>query len=123
MFPGQLRRFFGADDGYVYEAQVAAGQAVAIYGNRYGPMAQFGSSVQVGDCKNNTWICAYLGAVDTNAYLIPMDSRDSVLTACITVAPPACSLGANPRVWTNVDVGMATNSQAVHVQGWSYYSP
>jgi hypothetical protein len=115
--------FYGADDGYVYEAQVAAGQPVTIYANRYGPMAQFGSSVQVGDCKNNTWICAYLGALDTNTYLVPMDSRDSVLTACITVAPPNCSVGTNPRVWTHVEVGVAADPQTVHVQGWSYYSP
>jgi hypothetical protein len=115
--------YFGADDGYVYEAQVAAGLPVMIYANRFGPMAQFGSSVQVGDCKNNTWICVYLGALDTNAYLVPLDARDAVLTACITAAPPSCSVGANPRVWTHVVVGAAANSRAVHVQGWSYYSP
>jgi hypothetical protein len=122
--------YFGADDGYVYEAQVAAGQPVTIYGNRYGPMAQlpvlqpaFGSSVQVGDCKNNTWICVYLGASNGNTYLIPLDSRDSVLTACITVAPPNCSIGANPRVWTHVEVGVIASPQTVHVEGWSYYSP
>jgi hypothetical protein len=115
--------FYGADDGYVYEAQVAAGQPVTIYSNKYGRMAQFGSSVQVGDCKNNTWICAYLGALDTNTYLIPMDSRDSLLTACITVAAPTCSVGTNPRVWTHVEVGVAANPQTVHIQGWSYYSP
>ena len=115
--------YFGADNGYVYEAQVAAGLPVMIYANRFGPMAQFGSSVQVGDCKNNTWICVYLGALDTNAYLIPLDARDTVLTACITAAPPNCSVGANPRVWTHVVVGVAANSRAVHVQGWSYYSP
>jgi hypothetical protein len=115
--------YFGADDGYVYEAQVSAGQTVALFANRFGPMAQFGSSVQVGDCKNRAWICLYLGALDTNAYLIPMDAHEAELTACITVAPPKCLTGANPRVWTRVEIGTLTSRQAVHVQGWSYYSP
>ena len=115
--------YFGADDGYVYEAQVAAGQPVMLYAHPYGPMAQFGSSVQVGDCKSRTWICLYLGALDTNAYLIPLDAHEAVLTACITVAPPNCLTGANPRVWAHVEVGVAANPQAVHVEGWSYYSP
>jgi hypothetical protein len=115
--------FFGADDGYVYEAQVAGGRPVMLYAHPYGPMTQFGSSVQVGDCKSSTWICLYLGGLDTNAYLIPLDAHEAVLKACITVAPPICLAGANPRVWTHVEVGMANSTQAVHIQGWSYYSP
>lgn len=115
--------YFGADDGYVYEAQVSAGQTVTLFAKRLGPMAQFGSSVQVGDCKNRAWICLYLGALDRKAYLIAMDAHEAVLTACITVAPPNCLTGANPRVWTLVEIGTLSSRQAVHVKGWSYYSP
>jgi hypothetical protein len=52
-----------------------------------------------------------------------MDAHEAELTACITVAPPKCQTGANPRVWTRVEIGTLTSRQAVHVQGWSYYSP
>jgi hypothetical protein len=111
--------YFGADDGYVYEAQVQSGQPVTTRAS-FGPMSQIGSSVQIGDCHNNSWICVYLGAVNSGAYLIRLDARDAVLTACITSCQAS---GPNPRLWTHVEVGVLNDPQMVHVQGWSYYSP
>src|SRR5207302_10051767 len=60
---------FGTDSGYVYEVQYHSNQAVMTYANRYGPMAQIGSSVQVDYCHNNKWICVYAGAVNNTTYL------------------------------------------------------
>ena len=113
--------YFGADDGYVYLAQVQSGQPVMTR-NRFGPMSQIGSSVQVDDCNGSTWICVYAGAVNHNTYLIPLDAHDAVLTACVSSAPPECASGVNPRLWTRVEIGVAADPQAVHVQGWSYFA-
>ena len=112
--------YFGADDGYVYLAQVQSAQSVTR--NRFGPMSQIGSSVQVDDCNGSTWICVYAGAVNHNAYLIPLDAHDAVLTACVSSAPPECASGVNPRLWTRVEIGVAADPRAVHVQGWSYFA-
>ena len=111
--------YYGADDGYVYEVQVLVATQTMSLATRYGPMATVGSSVQVGGCPSG--ICVYLGGLDNNAYMIPLDARDAVLSACITVSPPGCS-GENPKLWASVEVG-ANALQTVHVQGWSYYSP
>jgi hypothetical protein len=113
--------FFAADDGNVYEAQRIAGSpTMALVATFGGASAKIGSSVQVGGC--GVKICIYLGALDGTAYLVPLDARDAVLSACISTSPPACS-GDNPRLWTQVEVGSAGSLQTVHVQGWSYYSP
>lgn len=109
--------YFGADDGYVHEIQLWGGQGTQV--NTYGGLGQVGSSVQVGGCSIG--ICVYLGALD-NAYLIPLDARDAVITACISTSPPSCS-GAGPRLWASLEVGDARSLQTVHIQGWSYYSP
>jgi len=113
--------YFGTNSGYVYEVQYHSGQAAITYANRYGPMAQIESSVQVGYCHGNSWICVYAGALNNTAYLVPLDSHDAVVTACISAAPPGCTAGANPRLWTRVEVGTAVSTNTVHVEGWSYY--
>ena len=111
--------YVGTDDGYVHEVQNQSGQGL-VQLNRYGPMAQFGSSAVVGACP--VGICIYAAARNGNRYLVSLDARDVVLWACLTSAPPACS-GANPRLWAKVELGVGGNPKAVHVQGWSYYSP
>jgi hypothetical protein len=113
--------FFGADDGYLYELQLTPGQSTLVQVARYGAggLGSVGSSVQVSYCPAG--ICAYLGT-STTAYIVSLDARRARITACISNAPPACS-GANPRLWTQVEVGANNSPQTVHVQGWSYYSP
>ena len=113
--------FFGADDGNVYEVQQPAGSpTMAVVATFGGAGARVGSSVQIGGCTAG--ICLYLGALNGGAFMVPLDARDSVLSACASTSPPACS-GENPRLWAQVEVGVAGSLQAVHVQGWSYYSP
>jgi hypothetical protein len=105
--------YVGADSGYIYEIQMQAGKLVPV--NQYGPMGQVGSSVQVGGCA--TGICVYVGSLNHSLYRIALNARDAVLWACIS----SCS-GANPRLWTQVEIGDAVSPLTVHVQGWSYYS-
>ena len=111
--------YFGADDGQLHEVvkQGTSMVQVASYGPASGPI---GSSPVVGTCPAG--ICAYLGSSTSKLYELSLDARSAVITACITVAPPACS-GANPQLWTHVEIGMLNSAQAVHVEGWSYYSP
>jgi hypothetical protein len=111
--------FVGADDGYLYELQTA-GSALAVVG-KFGPFSgAVASGVQVGGCAAG--LCAYLASDAGTAYIIQLDARNVVMTACISQAPPACS-GDNPRVWASVQVGAAGSPSTVHVEGWSYYSP
>jgi hypothetical protein len=113
--------FFGADDGSLYEVQLRSGQATLAFAVAFASAgAPIRSSPVVGGCS--TGICVYMGSTNGHAYLVPLDARDAVLTTCISTAPPACS-GANPRLWTQVEVGVAGSPQTVHVQAWSYYSP
>jgi hypothetical protein len=109
--------FFGADDRLVHEVQ-QIGPSAIVPVKSFGP-ARFSTSPVADSCPAG--ICVYFASVDSNAYLISFDARDAVLTACIG-AGQTCS-GVNPRLWTSVEIGMASNPQAVHVQGWSYYSP
>jgi hypothetical protein len=111
--------YFGADDGYVYVAQAQTGQVTTR--TRFGPMSQIGSSVQVDDCNNSTWICVYAGGLNHNAYLIPLDAHDAVVTACIGTVATGCA-DTNPRLWTRVEIGVASDPRAVHIQGWSYFA-
>ena len=118
---GQGDWFFGADDGYVYEAQQAPGQSSLAVVDRFGQAnGAVGSGVQVAGCPSG--LCAYFASSSGAAYIIKLDARNAIISACITVAPPACS-GDNPRLWASVQVGAAGSPQTVHVQGWSYYSP
>jgi Tfp pilus assembly protein PilX len=80
------------------------------------------SSLVIHSCA--TGLCLYFAASDPNAYLVSLDARDAVLSACLTNAQgsSACS-GANPRLWADVEIGTPGNPQAVHVVGFSYYSP
>lgn len=111
--------FFGADDGYLYELQ-QAGSALTVVG-QFGPFSgAVASGVQVGGCAAG--LCAYLASDAGTAYVVQLDARNVVMTACISQAPPACS-GDNPRVWASVQVGAAGSPNTVHVEGWSYYSP
>lgn len=113
--------YFAADDGRLYEVQKP------VAGTNMGLAATFGSAARsissspvLATCPAG--ICVYLGSMDNSAYLISLDARDAVLTACVSASPPACS-GANPRLWASIEVGAAGSPQTVHVQGWSYYSP
>ena len=114
--------FFGGSDGAVYEMQRQTGQTTmalrATFGSAGGPIS---SSPIVGTCQTS-WICVYIGSTDSHAYVVPLDARHAVITACISTAPPACS-GTNPRLWATVEVGSASSPNTVHVGGWSYYSP
>ena len=114
--------YFGANDGRMYEVQKPGGGSAMIVAASFGTAgAAFGSSPVIGSCPAG--LCIYVGSLDASAYLVPLDARNAVLTACISNAPPTCAAGANPRLWTRVEVGDAASSQTVHVQGWSYYSP
>jgi hypothetical protein len=114
--------YFGADDGRLYAVQKLAGSTAMVLagGWPYGGAGAIRSSPIAAPCAAG--ICVYFGSVDANLYLVSLDARDAVLNTCISTAPPACS-GANPRLWTRVEVGIAGSPQTVHVQGWSYYSP
>ena len=110
--------FFGGGDGFLYEAPaVEAKPTLLKFGG--GQLGQIGSSVRVGGCGSG--ICLYVGSMNYHTYLVKLDARNAVLTACISAAPPTCS-GANPRLWTQVEVGGQSSARTVHVQGWSYYS-
>ena len=113
--------YFAADDGRLYEVQKPAGGTTmalaAIFGKATGSI---GSSPVLATCPAG--ICVYLGSLDASAYLISLNARDAVLTACVSVSPPTCS-GANPRLWASAEVGAAGSPQTVHIEGWSYYSP
>jgi hypothetical protein len=111
--------YFGADDGYVREVQVQPGPVMTQV-NSYGPIGQVGSSVQVGGCSIG--ICVYLGALNGGLYLVPLDARNAVITACITASASSPCSGATPRLIANVEVGEFGKPNAVHVQGWAYYS-
>ena len=112
--------FFGADDGYLYMAQ-AGGQGRMAQAGRFGFLgARVGSSASVGSCGSG--ICIYLAVRNGGAFLVDLDARAALITACVSTSPPACS-GANPRLWARVEVGDTGSSQTVHVTGWSYYSP
>jgi hypothetical protein len=114
--------YFGADDGRLYAVQKPTGSTAMVLasGWPYGRAGAIRSSPIAAACPAG--ICIYFGSVDSNLYLVSLDARDAVLTTCISTAPPACS-GANPRLWTRVEIGVAGSPQTVHVQAWSYYSP
>ena len=111
--------FVGADDGNLHEvpAVAATPKPPVMFGSK--TFGQIRSSVQLGSC--GAWICAYLGSMNTDLYMVPLDARDVVLSARITSSP-----GANPQLWASIEVGgdgAQSSLTAVHVQGWSYYSP
>ena len=114
--------FFGADDGRLYAVQKPAGSTAMVLarGWPYGGAGAIRTSPIAAPCPAG--ICIYFGSVDSHLYLVSLDARDAVLTTCVSTAPPACS-GANPRLWTQVEIGVAGSPQTVHIQGWSYYSP
>jgi len=110
--------FFGADDGNVYEVPaISSAPTIVSFGS--GQLGQIRSSTRLGAC--GTKICIYFGSANGNAYMIPLDARDAVVTACISNTPPSCS-GANPRLQASIEVGASQNPRTVHVQGWSYNS-
>jgi hypothetical protein len=114
--------YFGANDGRIYEVQKPGGATGMIVAASFGTAgAAFGSSPVIATCPAG--VCIYVGSLDASAYLVPLDARNAVLTACISTGPPNCAVGSNPRLWTRVEVGDAQSSRTVHVQGWSYYSP
>lgn len=112
--------FYGDGAGYVHEIQRLSGQATMTEVARFGPVAGgISSALQVAPCSG--MICLYLATQGGNAYRVPLDARDVVMTACISATLPTCS-GANPRLWTKMEVGREGFPSEVHVQGWSYYS-
>ena len=112
--------FYGDGSGYVHEIQRLSGQATMTEVARFGPVAGgISSALQVAPCSG--MICLYLATQSGNVYRVPLDARDVVMTACISASLPTCS-GANPRLWTKMEVGREGNPSEVHVQGWSYYS-
>jgi hypothetical protein len=114
--------FFGAGNGTVYEVQRQTGKTTMVLGAAFGSAgAGITSSPMVGTCQSS-WICVYVGSADSHIYVVPLDARRAVVSACISVSPPACS-GTNPRLWASVQVGSAASSNTVKVGGWSYYSP
>lgn len=109
--------FVGGEDGKIYEAP--AGQPNVIVVTRDGGVGGgVGSGVQVGSCAPA--ICIYFGSRQSAAYMVQLDARDAVLTACIVTC---AGQGLGPRLWAQVEVDTASSPPTVHVQGWSYYSP
>ena len=113
--------FFGADDGSVYEVQRPATGSAMTLAEQFGNLgARVGSSASVGPCPAG--ICVYVGLRNGNAYLLQLDSRDALMTACLVNPANSCS-GANPRLWAHAYVGLPGAPQTVRIVGWSYYSP
>ena len=111
--------YFGANDGYVHEVQQVQGQPTMAQVDTFGQMGRTTSAPILSGCSIG--ICLYLGTSTNRAYLVPLDARRAIISACISTTPPACS-GDNPRLWAKVAVGGSGTPQAVHVEGWSYYS-
>jgi hypothetical protein len=111
--------YFASDDGVVHEVQIQPGPALAQV-KTYGPIARVGSSVQVGGCPIG--ICVYLGALDSNLYMVQLNARAAVITACITASATSPCSGANPRLLASVEVGEFGKPNAVHIRSWAYYS-
>jgi len=111
--------FVGADDGSLYEVPAiqSTSSAMSFGSNALGPLR---SSVQITACGFS--ICAFLGSAAGGVFMVQLDARLVVLSACIGPAPGTCS-GANPRLWANLQVGSYSSPRTVHVQGWAYYSP
>jgi hypothetical protein len=107
--------YFAANDGRLYEVNKAGGTTLALAASFGSARAGFTSSPVLGSCQSD--VCVYLASTDSAAYLVDLDARNVVLTACIGTQSSGCS-GVNPQLWTRFEVG-----GAVHVQGWSYYSP
>jgi hypothetical protein len=110
--------YFAADNGRLYEVQKGAGATMTVAAS-FGSAGAFKSSPVIGPCQQD--ICLYLASTDTRTYLVDLDARAVVITACLGTMTSGCS-GVNPRLWTSVEIGVANNPQVVHVQRWSYYS-
>lgn len=117
--------FIAASDGTLTEVQRPFGGGGMIGVVQYGSSGAITSAPDVVPCAAG--ICIYFGSTDSPAtgrmFLVLLDARDAVFNSCITSSPPACVQGVNPRLWTQVEVGVAGSPQTVHVKGWSYYSP
>lgn len=112
--------YFAAADGHLYEVQKSASGSTMTLAASYGSAgAAITSSPVVGTCP--VGICVYMASADSHAYLVSLDARAAVITACIT--PPSSCSSVNPRLWTRVEIGVAGDPKVVHIQGWSYYSP
>lgn len=113
--------FAASSAGKIYELLAPAqGTAMSLAYTFDDGGGQISSSPVMRACGSS--LCVYFGATDSSAYLIPLDARDAVISACITNSQGSCS-GANPRAWTQVEIGASGNSNAVRVQAFSYYSP
>ena len=115
--------YVAAEDGYLYEIQ---GQGSMALAKRFVGSAGngIGSSPVVGLCPigSVTGFCVYFASAN-QVFLAPLDARDLVLTANL-VGTPSCLNRCNPRLWAQVEVGGSNSGRpAVHVWGWSYYSP
>jgi hypothetical protein len=112
--------YFAARDGHIYETQKLGGGTALTLAASFGAAgAGIGSSPVIATCPAG--LCIYVGSLDARAYLISLDARDVVMTACINSCSPPTG-GPNPRLWTHVQVLVAGNPPTVDVRGWSYYS-
>jgi hypothetical protein len=114
--------FAGGSNGTLYELRPATGGQMVIAKTFPAAAGAVTSSPVARPCGRP--LCVYFGAADANAYLISLDARDAVLSACLTSTQGSSSCsGANPRLWAQVEIGAPGNAEVVHVQGFSYYSP
>jgi hypothetical protein len=116
--------FAGGVNGTLFELPAIIGGVGVAQTFSVGSLTSVSSPV-VNTCSATpsitfTHLCVYFGATNSRAYLVPLDAREAVLSACVT-AQGSCTPG-NPRLWTHVVVGTAGNPQAVRVVGFSYYS-
>jgi len=110
--------FVSSSDGTVYELP-AVGSSPAWIGMGNGQMGPLDSGAVVMACPAG--ICIYTGSMDSGIFVLTLDARDVVMTACVSSTPPSCS-GANPRLWAQVEIGAKGDPRTVHIRGWSYYS-
>src|SRR5207302_10629265 len=73
--------YFAANDGRIYEVQKqGAGMGMILAASFGAAGAAIGSSPVIAPCLAG--ICIYLGSLDSHAYLVSLDARDVVMTAC-----------------------------------------
>ena len=74
--------YFAADDGMVYEVQKPTGTTAMTLAASFGSAGGlFTSSPMLKQCQSD--ICLYLASTDAGAYLIDLDARSVVITACV----------------------------------------
>jgi hypothetical protein len=117
--------YFGADDGNVYDVEVAGANVQALFlAAKFSPgTGAIRSSPIENACGSAR--CVYFGYGAAGTYLVLIgDTRQIDMQACVTSASGSSTCSANPQLWAQVTVGKgASGGHGVSVQGWSYYSP